>query len=143
MYQEDVFCAELWYQKHLNAPISPAARRAEGRRTSESDCRVPLGEPTWLSLEKEGTIRVPAGGVIFDDVEMNWYERQGDRPLVSSRGQVMDHVGLSVQDLDAWLKKLTNEGVTILKRPYTFGETRAFLIEGPSREAMELVEKRQ
>ena len=52
----------------------------------------------------------------------------------------MDHVGLAVSDLDAWVAKLRGEGVTILRVPYRVGNTRAVIIEGPSREAIELVE---
>ena len=140
MYQDDVFCAERWYQRHLHASLSGTARRATDRPPSGADCRVPRSEPSWLSLERQGTIRTPAGGVMFGDVDVNWYQRQGDRPLASSRGQVIDHVGLSVDDLDAWLARLTDDGVRILEPPYAFGQTRAFLIEGPSREAIELVE---
>jgi 4-hydroxyphenylpyruvate dioxygenase-like putative hemolysin len=66
--------------------------------------------------------------------------RQGDKPLVSTRGHLYDHIALSVTDLDAWLSKLRNEGVTILESAYRLGDTRAAIIEGPSREAIELVE---
>jgi hypothetical protein len=53
---------------------------------------------------------------------------------------VYDHVALSVTDLDAWVAKLRGEGVTFLAEPYQLGDTRAVMIEGPSREAIELVE---
>jgi 4-hydroxyphenylpyruvate dioxygenase-like putative hemolysin len=66
--------------------------------------------------------------------------RQGDKPLVSPRGHVYDHIALSVTDLDAWVAKLRAEGVTFLEEPYKLGDTRAVMIEGPSREALELVE---
>jgi 4-hydroxyphenylpyruvate dioxygenase-like putative hemolysin len=65
---------------------------------------------------------------------------QGDRPLASTRGQIDDHVALSVTDLDAWIAKLRGEGVRFLEEPYALVETRAVMIEGPSREALELVE---
>ena len=52
----------------------------------------------------------------------------------------MDHVSLSVSDLDAWIAKLKSEGVTFLEQPYSIGDTRAVMIEGPSHEAIELVE---
>lgn len=61
-------------------------------------------------------------------------------PAGSTRGHLIDHYALSVADLDAWLAKLTTERVTILEPPYTIGGLRAFMIEGPSREAIELVE---
>ena len=86
--------------------------------------------------------RSPRAGVEFGDVSMMWYANQGDRPLVSSRGQLQDHIALSVADLDAWADKLRSEGVTFLEAPYQLGDTRALMIEGPSREAIELVEVR-
>ena len=82
------------------------------------------------------------GGVTFGDVDMMWYPNQGDSPLVSSRGQFQDHIGLSVEDLDAWTEKLKGEGVTFLSEAYPLGDTRAIMIEGPSREALVLVEVR-
>src|SRR6266511_1124752 len=60
--------------------------------------------------------------------------RQGDRPLVSTRGQLYDHIAFGVADLDAWVAKLRSEGVRFLEEPYTLGDTRAVMIEGPSRE---------
>jgi catechol 2,3-dioxygenase-like lactoylglutathione lyase family enzyme len=141
MWQEDPYCAELWYATHLNAKESASwPHSANPRPSSPSSCKVPRGEPSWPSLTKPGTIRAPAGGVTFDDVELNWYPRQGDRPLASSRGQLMDHVALSVANLDAWVAKLRTENVRILQEPYRLGTTRAAMIEGPSREAIELVE---
>jgi hypothetical protein len=59
---------------------------------------------------------------------------------VSTRGHVYDHIGLSVADLDAWIAKLRREGVAFLQEPYRLGDTRAVMIQGPSREALELVE---
>ncbi|MGE0392346.1 MAG: VOC family protein [Vicinamibacterales bacterium] len=140
MFQEQVFCAELWYQRHFGVPISQSARRAEGRKTSEADCDVATGEPSWLSLVPQGTMRQPAGGVAFGDVELNWYQRQGGQPLVGSRGHVMDHVGLQVSGLSNWLARLRQNGVRILKAPYRFGSGRAAMVEGPSLEAIELIE---
>jgi|SRR5581483_6128557 len=141
MWQEDPYCAEMWYDTHLNAKESASWPRSANLRPQTSEaCRVSRGEPTWPSLDRMGTVRAPAGGVTFDDVELNWYPRQGSVPLVSPRGQLMDHIALSVSDLDAWSQKLRAEGVTILKPPYALGRTRAVMIEGPSREAIEIVE---
>jgi len=75
-------------------------------------------------------------------VVLTWYANQGEEPLVSSRGQLQDHIALSVTDLDAWIAKLRGEGVTFLEEPYQLGDARAVMIEGPSREALELVEVR-
>jgi catechol 2,3-dioxygenase-like lactoylglutathione lyase family enzyme len=139
LYQEDPFCAQLWYQRHLNAPIF------EGRTScgllTEATCTVPRGpDRTFPALEPEGMFRTPAAAVVFDDVAFLWYMRQGEQPLAPRQGHVYDHIGLSVTDLDAWVTKLRGEGVTFLEEPYPLGDTRAVMIEGPSREALELVE---
>jgi catechol 2,3-dioxygenase-like lactoylglutathione lyase family enzyme len=138
-YQDDPFCAQLWYQTHLNAPIF--AGRTSTSPVTEDTCRVPRGpERSWPALNREGMFRAPSAAVVFGDVAFAWYVRQGERPLVGTRGQLYDHIALSVTDLDAWVAKLRGEGVTFLEEPYPLGDTRAVMIEGPSREALELVE---
>ena len=153
MYQEDPLCAVLWYQKHLNA--QPNGR---GPLPTETDCKVERSEKSWPALEKAGTSRKPGGGVAFDDVSVQWYARQDDAPLVSTRGHLVDHFALSVTNIDTWIAKLGREGVRFLGRetelgdgrqrieglgrPYKLGDTRAVMIEGPSREVIELVEVR-
>jgi len=138
-FHEDPFCAQLWYQTHLNAPVF-SGRTSEVPLT-EATCKVARGlEPSWPALEREGMFRSPSAAVVFGDVAFPCYMRQGDRPLVSSRGHLYDHVALSVSDLDAWVAKLRGEGVVFLEEPYKLGQTRAVMIEGPSREAVELVE---
>jgi catechol 2,3-dioxygenase-like lactoylglutathione lyase family enzyme len=135
LYQEDPIGAFRWYQTHLNAPVRP------GYAPMEADGKVKRGpDRTWPALDREGMFRTPRAGVEFGDVSMMWYANQGDRPLASSRGQLQDHIALSVGDLDAWVEKLRGEGVKFLEMPYPLGDTRAVMIEGPSREALELVE---
>lgn len=136
MYWEDPFCAQIWYQKHLNA--SPAALRTQ---YTETNCSVPRGpDKTWPALEKEGMYRTPSATVLFDDVQLNSYVRQGDTPLATTRGHTVDHFALSVGNLDAWIAKLRGEGIKFLEEPYQVGNMRAVMIEGPSREAIELIE---
>ena len=65
-----------------------------------------------------------------------------NQPLVGSRGHLADHTALGVANLDAWVTKLRNENVKFLEQPYALADTRAVMIEGPSREALELVEVR-
>ena len=139
LYQEDPFCAQLWYQKHLNAPVMPG--RASPTPMTEANCKVERGiDRTWPALNQEGMFRTPRAAVMFGDVALTWYARQGEQPLAGTRGQLYDHIAFSVTDLDAWIAKLRDEGVIFLDGPYRLGETRAVMIEGPSREALELVE---
>lgn len=138
MYQEDPLCAQLWYQRHLQAAPREGAPLASD--VTETHCKVPAAAKGWPGLEREGLSRVPAAGVLFDDVAMNWYVNPGPQPLAPTRGHLADHVGLSVANLDAWMAKLHKEGVKFLGKPYKLGDSRAVMIEGPSREAIELVE---
>jgi len=150
MYQEDPVCAQLWYMKHLGG-------KGRDPQKSEANCKVERGEPSWPALEKEGTIRVPSGGVTFDDVSFIWYARQGRDPLVSTRDHLSDHVALSVTNLDAWVNKLRTAGIKFLGQrqelgggnaividgfptSQKLGEMRTVMIEGPSKEVIELVE---
>jgi catechol 2,3-dioxygenase-like lactoylglutathione lyase family enzyme len=139
LFQEQPFCAQLWYQKHLHAPVY--AGRTSSTPLTETTCQVERGpDRTFPALEPAGMFRTPGAAVAFGDVALLWYMRQGDQPLVSPRGHVVDHIALSVADLDAWVAKLRREGVRLLDEPYELGDTRAVMIEGPSREALELVE---
>lgn len=137
-WQEEPLEAESWYRKHLNARPRPGAEPL-----AQAGRKVPRGpDRTFPALNREGMFRTPRGGVEFGDVALIWYMNQSEEPLVSSRGQLYDHFALSVADLDAWARKLESEGVKIADGPYALGDTRAFMIEGPSREAIELVEVR-
>jgi catechol 2,3-dioxygenase-like lactoylglutathione lyase family enzyme len=141
MYQDQPFCAQLWYERHLNVPRAPAGRGGQPVRT-ESNCRVERGpDKTFPALDWDGMYRTPSvTSTRFGDVSFFWYMNQGDKRAAPTRGHLMDHAGLSVTDLDAWIAKLTAEQVTFLDKPYTVGGFRAVMIEGPSREALELIE---
>ena len=139
MFQDDPFCAQLWYQRHLDAPV--LAGRAAPAAVTETTCAVPRGpDRSWPALGREGMFRSPSAAVVFGDVALPWYARQDEQPLAPSRGHVYDHIALGVADLDAWIAKLRGEGVRFLEPPHALGDSRAVMIEGPSREAIELVE---
>ena len=72
-------------------------------------------------MERHGLYRTPRAAVEFDDVMLTWYARQDDAPLVGTRGQLYDHIALSVTDLDAWVAKLRGEGVTFLEAALSAG----------------------
>jgi len=133
LFQEQPYCAVLWYHQHLNAPLP------KGFAYTDANCKASRPDLSWPSLEREGMYRLPAG-VTFDDVAVTWHIAQNATPLVPSRGHLMDHFALSVASLDAWITKLRREDVKFLAQPYKIGNQRAVMIEGPSREAIELIE---
>jgi catechol 2,3-dioxygenase-like lactoylglutathione lyase family enzyme len=139
MFQDQPFCAQVWYEAHLNVP--PATRPGEARRTA-TNCRGERSPArTFPALDANGMYRTPSvTSVRFGDVSFFWYMNQTDTPAEPTRGQLMDHVALGVANLDAWIEKLRAENVTFLEQFYLVAGMRAVMIEGPSREAIELVE---
>jgi catechol 2,3-dioxygenase-like lactoylglutathione lyase family enzyme len=156
LFHEQPRCAARWYVEQLGmalpptragAPQPPSGAGAAACQAAPSG--EPSGEAGWPSLEPIGTIRQPAASVRLANGSLSWYPRQcvgtrcgGDQPLVPSRGQALDHVAFLVDGLDARLARLRRAGVTVLEGPYAFGATRAVMIEGPDRLAIELVERR-
>ena len=142
MYQDQPFCAALWYQTHLNVPV-PAPRAGVTPRTA-ANCRAERGpDKTLPALDWDGMFRTPAvQSTIFGDVALFFYMNQGSTPAPPTRGHLMDHFAVAVPNLDAWLAKLKGENVSILEPPYTIGDTRAFMIVGPSNEAIEIIESK-
>jgi catechol 2,3-dioxygenase-like lactoylglutathione lyase family enzyme len=143
MFATDPVCAQLWYNAHLGG-VSPAARGRAGAPppappTMET-CKQPYGPPTFPSPTKNGWLRSPTAVVRFDDVAFYIIPKQGSGPLAPTRGQGIDHMGLSVSDLDAMVTKLRGEGVKFLEQPHPWGNTRAAMIEGPDSVSIEIVE---
>jgi hypothetical protein len=139
MYQDQPYCAQLWYQKHLN--VAYPQRAGQTVRT-EANCAVERGpDKTLPALEWDGMARSPSlTSTLFGDVSLFWYMNQSGTPAAPTRGHLMDHFAISVSNLDAWVAKLKAENVTFLEPPYAFGGLRAVMIEGPSKEGIELVE---
>ena len=142
MYHEHPRCAMEWYVTHLGAthaagPRRRAARRAgRGRRLPHAR---PYAPPTWPSFAKTGFVRDPAGGVNFDDISISIRPWPGGG-LVSTRGKLVDHWALSTADLDATVARLKRENVKFLEEIHPWGSSRAAMIEGPDRIAIEIVE---
>jgi catechol 2,3-dioxygenase-like lactoylglutathione lyase family enzyme len=143
LWMEQPFCTLLWYQAHLNVTVASRGGATLPNRTKENCAVVRGADKTWPALNEGGMYRVPSmNAMTFSDVSLYGYMNQTDKPLVSTRGHVMDHFGLSVPNLDPWIAKLRTEGIRFLEQPYKVGEHRAVLIEGPNKEAIELIEIR-
>jgi hypothetical protein len=141
MYHEHPRCAMQWYVTHLGATM-PQGRggAAVPPAPATGDCKtLTYAPPTWPSFAKTGFVRDPAGGVLFDDISISIRPWPGGG-LVSPRGKIVDHWGLSTADLTATVARLKREGVTFLEEIHAWGNTRAAMIEGPDRIAIELVE---
>ena len=127
----------------LECAPSRTARRVRSC-APKANCAVERGpDKTLPALDWDGMSRTPSvQTTVFGDVSLFWYMNQGSTPAGPTRGHLMDHFAVSVGDLDAWIAKLKSENVTFLEQPYTIGGLRAVMIEGPSKEAIEIIEVR-
>lgn len=148
-FHEQPKCTANWYVETLGMALPPI-REDDGSsraRPPFDPCAEERGEPGWPSLEASGTIRQPRGTVVHRNGSISWYPLQcdsarcgSDQPLAATRGQVIDHLGLAVESVDAWFTWLSGRGITVLEPPHDIDEGRAFMFEGPDRLAIELVE---
>ena len=80
------------------------------------------------SLPKGEKVGIAFSGGLDTSAALLWMKQKGARVFAYTA------------NLDAWVARLRGEGVKFLEQPYKLGDTRAVMIEGPSREALELVE---
>jgi len=146
MYHEHPRCAMEWYAEHLGAR-GGGGRGGRGLEPgvpgTVGDCKnnpkTVYAPPTWPSFAKTGFVRDPAGGVTFDDISISIRPWPGGG-LVPTRGKIVDHWALSTADLDKTVTRLKSENVKFLEEIHPWGNSRAAMIEGPDRIAIELVE---
>jgi catechol 2,3-dioxygenase-like lactoylglutathione lyase family enzyme len=152
-WSERPLCTANWHVEHLGATFPATQNTFNNGLTFKGGkwdpCDVPVGEITFPTYMRQGQLRIPAGNARIANASWLWYPRQcrsgrcgagNDRPLTPSRGQVVDHIGLSYPNLDPVLAALKAKAVRIVQGPYQFGDTRAVLIEDPDGLAFELIE---
>jgi len=138
MYHEHPLCAMQWYSVHLGAKLP--TNRAGAEPAAEGDCKTKTyAPPTWPSFAKTGFVREPSGGVTLDDISISIRPWPGGG-LVSTRGKLVDHWAVSTADLNATVARLKRESVKVLEEIQPWGSSRAAMIEGPDRVAIEIVE---
>jgi catechol 2,3-dioxygenase-like lactoylglutathione lyase family enzyme len=130
LLSDDPVAAAAWYQKHLG--LTP--------RNSLATVRAFRGIPTGPSASSQ-----------LDAVTFFWYPTAHARALyggqwkgrtqyATNRGRVIDHVGVSVDDLDATLARLRDEGVTVLAGPRRRNGVRSAFVQAPDNMELEIVE---
>lgn len=133
MFSADAPAAGEWYAKHFGVRV----------RT----------QPTKRVYNNNQI--APSAFVTADHVSMIVYPIEylkGQRPEVwknrtefaSTRQRVIDHLGFSVDDLDATLARLRSAGVKVTSEPRSIanGQIKFAFVEGPDKVAIELLEDR-
>jgi Glyoxalase/Bleomycin resistance protein/Dioxygenase superfamily len=139
MYHEHPNCAMQWYVAHLCARM-PQGRGGAAAPVPTGECKTTTyAPPTWPSFAKTGFVREPSGGVLIDDISISIRPWPGGG-LVSTRGRIVDHWAVSTADLTATVTRLKAEGVKFLEEIHPWGNSRAAMIDGPDRIAIEIVE---
>lgn len=121
MFSADPPAAGAWYAKELGFRSFPQTEKRIYR-----DVQI-----------------APAAFVTADHVSMIIYpvEYRGGT-FVSTRGRVVDHLGFSVDDLDAALARMRSDGVKVTAEPRRIadGRIRFAFVEGPDQVAIELIQ---
>ncbi len=149
LFHEQPRCAANWYVDVLGFSHSPGRDPETGNpvaRERWEPCEGERGPRGWPSLEGVGTVRSPSARVVYENGSISSYPRQcridecAEMPaLAPSRGQVLDRVAFTVDDLAPFEARIAEHGVVVLDR-YAFGSGRAVLIEGPDRLSIALIE---
>lgn len=121
MFSADPPAAGAWYAKELGL-----RNFAQAEKRVHRDVQI-----------------APSAFVTADHVSMIIYpvEYRGGT-FVSTRGRVVDHLGFSVDDLDATLARMRDDGVKVTAEPRSVadGRIKFAFIEGPDQVAIELIQ---
>ncbi len=139
LFAADPIAAGDWYIKFFGA-------RGRALSTPETP-RTPRMSLTGLQVG-------PSSSLYLDDVNLIIYPIQysqkvyaadwedGQTELASTRGNVNDHIGIAVPNLDAALEVMQAHGVKVTQPPREVpGKFKYAFIEGPDQIAIELIEE--
>jgi len=130
LLSDDPVSAAAWYEKHLG--LAP--------RNQLKTERAFRGIPTGPSASSQ-----------LDNVTFFWYptahaqalyggQWKGRTQYATNRGRVIDHVAISVDNLDQTLARLREEGVKVLTPPRRVNGMRTAFIQAPDNMELEIVE---
>jgi catechol 2,3-dioxygenase-like lactoylglutathione lyase family enzyme len=127
----DPVAAGEWYAKHFGVkPRSSAAVRMYRD--------VQIGPSSSFMMDNVSVIIYPMEYAISSHMP-GWETRKTFEP---TKGRVVDHIGISVPNLDEAITKLRKEGVTVTDEPRAIagGKVKFAFIEGPDKMRIEIIE---
>ena len=124
---------------HIHLQSSdPAQTAAWYRDVLGAQINVLPGAAARKNLAPRPELRVAEAAVWFGDFVMVIHRT--DEPLVSTRGQRVDHIAFCCEDLQPLLSQLLEKGVAVLDPISPFGNARHVVIDGPDRIVIELLD---
>lgn len=133
LFSADAPAAGEWYAKHFGV-------RARAQPTKRVYNDNQIGPSAFVTADHVSVIIYPIEYVKGHRPEA-WKSRS---EFASTRGRVIDHLGFSVDNLDATLERLRKDGVKVTSEPRSIanGQIKFAFIEGPDKVAIELLEDR-
>jgi catechol 2,3-dioxygenase-like lactoylglutathione lyase family enzyme len=136
LLSKDPIAAGEWYIKEFGLVRQGAAPRSREPRFYRG---FQIGPNMSLMMDNVNFIIFP-----MEYAKTQWPQLWKNRTdFESTSGHVTDHIGFSVDDLDATLERLKKDGVKITDGPHTSPGGKYAFIEGPDRVKIELVEEAQ
>lgn len=132
MFSADPPAAGAWYAKELGLRSLP-------QTTQRIYKGVQIAPAAFVTADHVSMIIYPVDYLQTAAPEV-WKARGG--AFAATRGRVVDHLGFSVDDLDAALARLRNDGVKVTAEPRSIadGRIRFAFVEGPDQVAIELIQ---
>jgi len=130
LFSDDPVAAAAWYQQHLGIATRTKLETVRAFRG------IPTGPSASMQLDNVTFWIYPTAHAkaLYGG---QWKGRAG---FATNRGRVLDHVAVSVDDLDATLARLKQEGVRVVSGPRKVDGLRSAFIEAPDKMELELVE---
>jgi predicted enzyme related to lactoylglutathione lyase len=133
LLSENPVAAGEWYAKHFGVKPRGSAQVRIYRD-------VQIGPSSSFMMDDVNFIIYPVEYARTSKMP-GWENRKTFEP---TKGRVVDHIGISVENLDDAIAKLRKEGVTVTDEPKSIagGKVKYAFIEGPDKMRIEIIEGR-
>ncbi len=131
LFSADPIAAGQWYMNHFGARGRVAASREPRMYRG-----IQIGPSATVNLDNVSIIIFPVEYV----KQSNAAAWKGKTTFDSTKGRVVDHLGISVDNLAAYLDKLRAAGVKVVEGVKAKAGIKSAFIEGPDRMLIQLVE---
>lgn len=133
LLSDDPVAAGEWYAKQFGVDVrkSPQEHMYRG---------VQIGPSASFTMDDVSVIIYPSGYARTS----KWSYWEGRQTFESTKGHVVDHIGISVENLDDGIAKLKAAGVKVTDEPRSVagGKIKFAFIEGPDKMRIEIIEGR-